>query len=141
MNDSKEKVIYKRGFYNYLDVTFILIMGWVAIQAFEKNIILAVFMACLALAYLRDWLFKVQSITLYEDRIQEVRPFSTREFRASEVEKIEVNRYLLSTGIRRSYHNYLEVQSKSGAVISVEYTITKNRDIHKTLLRWHEKYK
>jgi hypothetical protein len=139
---SKITVLYSRGLLYLLDgfALFIWCYGaWMIIQA--ANWLGLVLFVALGIGFFRIWLLSTHSISLKGDTIREKRLFSERLMQASEIEKIEINRRLVNAGRGPRNHDFLDIQSNSGEIISIEYFYGQRPDIHDILLGWHRKHK
>jgi hypothetical protein len=90
---------------------------------------------------LRYWILSPQSIALAHDVIFERRFFSEKSIRASDIQEIKINRRLLDFGRGWRQQDFIDIVSKNGVMISIEYSSKRNPDIYKILLGWHEKHR
>jgi hypothetical protein len=82
----------------------------------------------------------LQSVSLEGNKIKETYLFSERVFKAHDIETISINRRILNFGRGPRAHNFIEIQTKSGYIISMEYFYSEIPDRYNILKGWHEKH-
>jgi hypothetical protein len=133
--------IYTKGFYNILGIFALIFTIIIAIYMIQfKSWIGSFIVVSLGIINLRYWLFSPQSVVLEGDTIKEIYFFSKRTFKAHDIETININRRVLNFGKGPRAHSYVDIQTKNGYVISIEYFADQSPDIYEILQGWHRKH-
>lgn len=138
----RKTILYTKRTYNILGFLALVFITILIINMIENQSWFGAFIcASLILVNLRYWLSLPQSIVLEGNVIKESYLFSQKKFKASEIETININRRIVDFGRGPRGHSFIDVQIKSGYVISMEYFSTEIPDRYEILQGWHKKYK
>jgi hypothetical protein len=89
---------------------------------------------------LRYFLLSPQSVYLASDTITEEYFFQKKSFKANGIESISINHRFLNFGRGPRAHSFVDIATKSGYTISIEYFHSKTPDIYEILQGWHKKH-